>query len=287
MTGLLETVEPGEDGLVVQRSRHWGYNALGVVSAGEAVAVDPGLTPDELSAFRAELERGGRRVVAVVLTHSHHDHIRGWRAFGDARVIAPRVVADKPEDARTRIIAAKRKFDQRGGIEDDGFTYPTVDETFDERGGVRVGALELELEFLPGHSNCTSVVVVPALRAILTADYLVRPGLPYCRWEALPFEAAHERLLELCEEHGLERALPAHNALIEGRAQIESAVRTELDYFRDLRAEIERRVTAGENADRLVRDVTHWLTERRGEDLGLVARQDADNARRVLAETAR
>ena len=171
MTLLVDTA-PGADGLVVQRCSLWGYNSIGVVSGGEACAVDPGITPDEVASFRATLEAGGRRVTRVILTHSHHDHIRGWDAFPGAEVIAPRVVAEKEAGPRARILAGKAKVDERLGVEDSAFRYPEVDRTFDERLEVRVGALDLALEFLPGHSNCTSVVHVPALRALLTADYL-------------------------------------------------------------------------------------------------------------------
>ena len=148
MTLLVDTA-PGADGLVVQRCSLWGYNSIGVVSGGEACAVDPGITPDEVASFRATLEAGGRRVTRVILTHSHHDHIRGWDAFPGAEVIAPRVVAEKEAGPRARILAGKAKVDERLGVEDSAFRYPEVDRTFDERLEVRVGALDLALDLDP------------------------------------------------------------------------------------------------------------------------------------------
>ncbi len=283
MTLLVDTA-PGADGLVVQRCSLWGYNSIGVVSGDEACAVDPGITPDEVASFRATLEAGGRRVTRVILTHSHHDHIRGWDAFPGAEVIAPRVVAEKEAGPRARILAGKAKVDERLGVEDVAFRYPEVDRTFDERLEVRVGGLDLALEFLPGHSNCTSVVHVPALRALLTADYLVSPGLPYCRWEAAPFEAANRRLRELVEAQGVERVVPAHNDLINGREAALDAIDEELDYFTALRAHLSARLADGDSPDRAMRAAAEFMGERRGVDLGPRARQDRDNARRVLAE---
>ena len=283
MTLLVDTA-PGADGLVVQRCSLWGYNSIGVVSGGEACAVDPGITPDEVAAFRAVLEADGRRVTRVILTHSHHDHIRGWDAFPGAEVVAPRVVAEKAAGPRARNLAGKAKVDERLGVEDAAFRYPEVDRTFDARLEIRVGALDLALEFLPGHSNCTSVVHVPALRALLTADYLVSPGLPYCRWEATPFEAANRRLRELVEAEGVEHVIPAHNDLIDGRDAALTAIDEELDYFRALRADLSGRLAAGDSQDRAMRAAARFMGERRGVDLGPRARQDRDNARRVLAE---
>lgn len=284
MTLLVDT-PPGEDGLLVQRSAHWKYNAIAVASEDEAVVVDPGLSPDEHARFRAAVERGGRRVTAVVLTHSHHDHIRGWMAFGDAPVLAPRAVSEKPEASRERILAAKRKFDERVGAEGEPFEYPRVDVPFDDEHALRVGAQDLRLVFLPGHSNCTSVVVAPGLGAILTADYLVHPGLPYCRWEAAPFEAALRRVQDLVREHDLDLAAPAHQALHDGRDEVEAAIAADLDYFAFLRDEVTRRAAeAGVTDDAVARGAAAAMAERRGFDVGPVARQDLDNAKRVLAE---
>lgn len=284
MTMLIETA-PGENGLVVNRCDLWGYNAIGVVSKDEAIAVDPGITPDEITTLREALVAGGaRRVHTVLLTHSHHDHIRGWNAFGDATVVAPSVVAAKEEGPRARILAGKSKVDEKLGVDDSSFRYPDVDVTFDERHELRVGELDVLLEFMPGHSNCSSVAVIPELRAILSADYLVTPGLPYCRWEPAPFERAHERLKELVDKHDVELVVPAHNELFRGKDAIHAALDEELEYFRALRPLVEREAATGAADDVIARRCAKAMAERRGVDLGPRARQDNDNARRVLVE---
>jgi glyoxylase-like metal-dependent hydrolase (beta-lactamase superfamily II) len=284
MTLLVDT-PPGESGLVVQRCELWGYNAIGVVSGDEAIAVDPGIKPEEIGALRETLEAGGaRRVTHVVITHSHHDHIRGWNAFPGAEIVAPSTVAAKPEKSIARILAGKAKVDERMGVSDDAFAYPTVDRTFEDVCSLKVGDLEVELRSLPGHSDCTSVAIVPKLKALLSADYLVSPGLPYCRWEAAPFERANERLRDLILEFGVERVVPAHNELHETQDAALAAIEEELSYFRFLREEVMRQREKGLATDKLLRACAAAMGERRGVDLGPRARQDADNARRVLKE---
>jgi len=285
MTLLLDT-PPGENGLIVQRCDLWNYNAIGVVSGDEACVVDPGITPDEIRALRSAVEAGGRRITHVVLTHSHHDHIRGWAAFGDATVVAPQIVADKEGGPRARILAGKAKVDERMGIVDADFQYPDVDVTYETRHALRIGDLELRLEFLPGHSNCTSIVHVPALRALLTADYLVSPGLPYCRWEPAAFESASRRLREVIVSEEIGLVVPAHNDLILDQTAAIAAVDEELSYFRDLRTDVRARRAAGTPKERLLREAATRMRERRNVDVGARARQDADNARRMLAEEA-
>ena len=271
-----------EGPLRVLRCGLWRYNAILVADGGSACAVDPGIVPDELDMLRANV--ADHEVTHVVLTHAHHDHLRGWSAFPGARVVMPRVGAEKAPERQQRILAGKKAVDAKLGVEDPEFRYPRPDEVFDERNALRVGDLTLELRFLPGHSNCTSVVVIPELRTMLTADYLVVPGLPYCRWEARPFESAHRAMREWVEAEGIERVVPAHERILEGRDEILGALDAELDYFAFLREEVRRRVADGEGDDALVRGAARSMGERRGVDLGPRAKQDADNARRVLAE---
>lgn len=274
-----------EDPLVVVRSRLWQFNGIGLWSGDEAVVIDPGITPDEIDELHervttAERDGAPRRVTTVVLTHSHHDHIRGWSRFPGARVVAPRVVADKGEVARSRILAAKERIDAHLEVSDPGFGYPEVDEVFDERLELRCGELQLELRFLPGHSDCTSVVWIPALRTLCTADYLVSPGLPYCRWQAAAFDGALRTMARWTSELGIDRVVPAHRDLHEGRAAVEAALARDTEYMDTLRAEVRAALAAGDSLELAARAIAAW----RAEDVGKRERQDLDNAQRIAAE---
>jgi len=153
-----------------------------------------------------------------------------------------------------------------------------------ERYPLALDGLELELRFLPGHSDCTSVVWIPQLATLCSADYLVSPGLPYCRFEARLFEEALQTLERWTLELGIERILPAHNDLIEGRANILAALHEERDYFQFLREKARELRPDAESREALVRTLARACTERRGVSLGGKERQDLDNARRVVAE---
>lgn len=279
------------DPAVVVRSRLWGFNGIGFFDGDAAFVVDPGLAPEEIAALGQALatraRRGSpRRVTHVVLTHSHHDHIRGWQRFPGATVTFPRVAAAKGERARDRILAAKRRIDERLGVEDPGFGYPEPDLVFEDRARLSVGTLEVELRFLPGHSDCTSVVWIPALATLCSADYLVSPGLPYCRWRAREFEAALAHMARFVRDEGVERVLPAHNDPILGRDGILAALEREREYFRVLRAAVRRALQAGAQGERCAREAARAMVAWRGVDLGARQRQDVDNARRVIEEEA-
>ncbi len=277
------------DPLVVVRGSLWRFNAVGLFSNGEAVVIDPGVTPDEIELLadrvrHAHLTGAPRRVTHVLLTHSHHDHIRGWSRFEGAEVVMPRAAADKNEKARERILAAKNRIDRQLDVEDGDFSYPEAGTTFDDRVRITCGDLELEQIFLPGHSNCTSVVWIPALRTLCTSDYLVSPGLPYCRFAARPFEEALARMAGWVDELGIDRIVPAHRELIVGREDVRSALERDIEYMKVLREGVRASLTEGIEEARLVRRVAREMAEWRDEDVGGRDRQDRDNAQRVLAE---
>ena len=113
-----------------------------------------------------------------MLTHSHHDHIRGWQHFPGAQIHMPEVAANKPIDSQARILAGKTAIDERLQIQDPSFTYPTAQHTFDSPTDIQVGAERVQLIPLFGHSNCCSVVWIESLRTLCTQDYLVSPASP-------------------------------------------------------------------------------------------------------------
>jgi len=280
-------IVPGaaDDPLVVVRSGFWDFQAVGIFCAGEAAVVDPGITPEDLELLRAELARNGvTRITHVLVTHSHHDHIRGWDKFEGACVVMPRVAAEKSAEAQGRILAAKSRIDAHLGIEDPGFTYPHPDVVFDESVSLEVGGLEVEMHTLTGHSNCTSVVTIPAANTLVSADYLVFPGLPYCRWEARSFEASLDRLTGFVLDEGSQRGVAAHREVYVGEASILAAIDEDREYFHALRQQVEELHTEGIDGEEWALRAARAMQARRGRALGGRERQDVDNARRVIAE---
>ncbi len=278
------------DPLIVQRSAYWGFNAVALFDGQQACVIDPGLTASEVLRLKERArhapERAGeheREVSHVILTHAHHDHMRGWMAFPGSEVVFPRVAAEKGEVARSRILAAKRKLDDHFDDPCTGFEWPRATLVFDDVLDLRVGALDVQMRFLPGHSNCTSVVWIPALKTLVSADYLVTPGMPYCRWQAKDFEVAIETLTTWTQEEGIERVIPAHQDILVGQEAILAALAEERDYMSLMRALIREQVATGTEQEPAVRRVAKAMVKRRGSDLG-GRRQDIDNARRIWDE---
>lgn len=273
-----------DDPFLVLQSPFWSYNSIALASGEEVCVFDPGGRPEDVASLAEAACADGRRVTHVVVTHSHHDHIRAWDAFPGAKVWLPAAAAHKAEELKLRDLSLVEVIDERMGLRGRTPRFPTGEGVFEERASFRLGDHEVDLRFVPGHSLCTSVAFVPTARALVSADYLVSPGLPYCRWRPREFERAVARLRELCLELGIERVLPAHNDLIEGREAVLAALDEERDYFHYLREVVRELLAEGLDGPTATRRAALRMRERRTSGAGVRERQDGDNARRVVAE---
>jgi len=178
----------------------WGTNCwlLGADGVDEAVAIDVGFDPDGV---RGVLARGGRRPVAVLLTHAHLDHATQAGAFaGD----------DLPVLVHHDDAAA---FDDPDGwARGPGAPLTAAKDlrTLDDGQVLRVAGLRIEVLHTPGHTpgHCCFLVEGEALLCagdLVFAGSIGRSDFPNSDPAAM--RASLERFLSLPDEL---RILPGH-----------------------------------------------------------------------------
>jgi hydroxyacylglutathione hydrolase len=121
------------------------------------VAVDPGFEPE---AVRAMLDRAGRRLEAVLLTHGHLDHAQSAGTFADA---APVYV--HPEDLPA--FADYRRWGGMSPVELD----PVQDlRTFVDGDVLELAGCSIEVLHTPGHTPGSSTFRVDGDAVVCTGD---------------------------------------------------------------------------------------------------------------------
>lgn len=171
-------------------------------AAGVAVLVDPGACASQQVAW---LRETGDRLEAVVLTHAHLDHVEG---IPDVRAAFPHV----PILLHDADLALYRAVDRQGaafGIEVP--PLPDPDGVLEPGTPLRVGAVELEVRFAPGHAPGHVILVARERGFALVGDVVFlgsigRTDLPGGDFHAL-MESIRREVLSLPDDL---RLLPGH-----------------------------------------------------------------------------
>ena len=192
----------------------WETSSLLLVAGDQAVAVDPGVTQDEIEAVRARATSEGASVVAVVATHGDFDHIAGIASFPDAEaVMGPRAAA------RIASGAAVREMAEEGaplGLSWPG--SPRCDRVLRVGRRERVGPFELETMELEGHTDDGIGLRLRDPDVLIVGDYLSPIEYPFVYHSTAAYRATLAGLADLLREDPPAHVVPGHGARLETAA---------------------------------------------------------------------
>jgi len=175
---------------------------LGCRETGEAIIVDPG---DNVKEILGTLNRYGLKLVKIVNTHAHFDHVLGVRGLQEATG-APFLL--HPDE--TPVLESMQKQVQAWLGFDPG-PPPVINQMLQEGKPLHFGREELEVRLTPGHSPGSVSLVDHARRWVLTGDALFagsigRTDLPGGDMDTL-LRSIREQILSLPDDYV---ALPGH-----------------------------------------------------------------------------
>jgi hydroxyacylglutathione hydrolase len=160
----------------------------------EALVVDPG---DEIGRILQVLKRHGLRVLGIVITHAHIDHIAGAQKLKKATG-AP--VYMNPNDAELQ----KTMEVQAGWLGVETPDAVEIDSPAMDGGKLVVGATEFHVLHTPGHTQGSISLWIPSEGKLVAGDTLFRDSIGRTD---LPggdsrqiLRSIHEKLLPLPEE---------------------------------------------------------------------------------------
>ncbi len=195
--------------MVVTSSGIWQMTSTVIASGGSCLVVDPGYFPRELEQIAGSIPKGAA-VEALLLTHSHWDHVIGHGRFPGVPVyvspVLARSVAENGELAR-QAMAAAREHDARWYIERPwGYAWPGQVRGLDDEGWFNIGDLDLQAFLIPGHApDC---LAVRAGSRLLVGDYLSPCEIPFVE-DLAAYRRTLQRLLALLEAD-IETVVPGH-----------------------------------------------------------------------------
>jgi hydroxyacylglutathione hydrolase len=129
-------------------------------------------------------QKRGWRIAHLWYTHAHFDHIGGAGAIADALNPLPLVALHPNDHVLWRAGGGGAIF----GFDIDPGPEPTID--FHQGQILRLGSVEFEVRFTPGHTPGHCVLYVPSARVCFCGDVIFagsvgRTDLPGASWEQL------------------------------------------------------------------------------------------------------
>lgn len=204
-----------------------GVASYAIVDGDEALVYDTHISLAHAAAIRTHLESLGVRMIRVVLSHWHKDHIAGNAVFADCEIIALALTAQKLQENRDRIEAANPPISP--------LIMPT--RLFDQKLEFTVGQRRVELHHFAIHSADGNVIWLPDEKLLLAGDTL-EDTVTYI---AEPRQiATHIGELSRLRTWPIEKILPSHGdrARIDEGGYAPSLVDANLSYLERLAAAI-------------------------------------------------
>jgi glyoxylase-like metal-dependent hydrolase (beta-lactamase superfamily II) len=219
------------------------------LSQGQAGLIDPGILPQEIAAIARFLAEQGARPTALVITHSHWDHILGPEHFPGVHTVAQESYRAEVSQGAGFIQQQIAQWETESQVERTRpFVIPTPDETFAGTTTLAVGDQVLHLTHAPGHAADELVVYHAASAALWAGDMLSDLEIPFVSHSL----AAYEHTLAMLAGWEVRVLVPGHGNATTSAAEIAGRVAADRAYLADLRGRVERALGEGQTVEETV-----------------------------------
>lgn len=233
-------------GLWVFPSRAMAYNAGVFLRGGQALLIDPGPHPDETDAIAAFVAERGATVAAIVLTHSHWDHILGPERLDSAPLVAQARYPEITVRDRVHILRHVARWEAEHGYRRAmPFVIPQPQQLVGDVGELEIGGARLQLLHIPGHACDQLAIFAPDEGWLWAADTLSDLEIPFVS-ESL---ANYERTMLRLSAVPARMVVPGHGSPAGSPTDIAARIAEDEAYLAALRAAVAGVVAIGGDVD--------------------------------------
>jgi glyoxylase-like metal-dependent hydrolase (beta-lactamase superfamily II) len=221
-------------GVRVRQSRAFRMNSVVLLSSAHTVVVDPGVLPSELDEIAATVASAKPRLVTLLFTHAHWDHVLGASWWpGAATAAHARFASEVHGDEATILREAESMAERAGESWTRGFHGVEPDLAVSGGQTARLGPWTLAFRDAPGHSDSQICVHVPDRRLLIAADILSDIEIPMLDGPAAVYRRTLESLRPLLAGADVERLVPGHGTIARG-PECRDRLERDLGYLEEL-----------------------------------------------------
>ncbi len=257
------------------------------------VIIDTGMSPERSEpAKQALISKAPGEIVAVILTHSHIDHIGGANVFAGpdtpiwgSESLAFNFLRQYGEFAKAELSRGARQFGQR--VSKDALPCSSLGRRPDVEGAAKTGAMlptdtftgstefkvgDLTFELVEAHGETTDQIFVhiPELHVVFPGDnyYAAYPNLYSIRGTTPRPVNDWIRSLDAIRRRAPEYLVPAHTTPVRGKSEVELALTRYRDGIQWVRDRVVQGANDGLSVDQIAESV--GLPKSLAEDPALV-----------------
>ncbi|PGH79712.1 hydrolase glyoxylase [Bacillus thuringiensis] len=221
--------------LTVYQSSLWKTTS-NVFEADDFILItDPTWLPHEIHEIKSYVEqvRDGKELY-LLFTHGDFDHIIGYGAFPDAKVIGSIGMLDHPNKQHKPGLI--NNFDSEYYI--DRFypiEFPTIDIVIKEDGQqLIIGNTLITFYLSPGHTHDGLFAIIEPQGIWITGDYLSDFELPYVFDSAKAYINTLMKAETILKNHFISVLIPGHGQSIENRDEMNKRIKMAREYLNRL-----------------------------------------------------
>jgi hydroxyacylglutathione hydrolase len=209
-----------------------------IVTEDCVIVVDPCWLPheiDEIKRYVAGVWQN--RPVYLLFSHSDFDHIIGYGAFPEAKVIASQAFDSKPEQEKEQIIEEIKSFDDEYYVTRDyPISYPKVDFPIagDEQ-SMLIGQTKLTFYQAPGHNDDGLFTIIQPFGIFIAGDYFSDIEFPYIFFNSKEYEKTIRKLDDIQTKFTIQLLITGHGNPTRDPAGMKHRQQASLTYIKKMR----------------------------------------------------
>ncbi|MBY0098168.1 MBL fold metallo-hydrolase [Mesobacillus maritimus] len=219
-----------------------------IVTNDCVIVVDPCWLPHEIIEIKQYVEDVRQnRPLFLLFTHSDFDHIIGYGAFPEVKVIASQAFADKPSQEKERIIEEIKSFDDDYYITRDyRISYPEVDfPILDNEQSMQIGQTKLTFFQASGHNDDGLFTIIEPLGIFIAGDYFSDIEFPYIYFNSKEYEKTISLLDDILPKFNIQLLVTGHGNPTRDPAEMKNRQQASLSYIKKMREYVKENNESG------------------------------------------
>ena len=197
--------------------------------------VDPNWLPIEIEAIQNFVKKiQNSRPIYLLFTHSDYDHIIGYQAFPNAKIIASKAFQEQPQ--KDKIIQQILDFDDENYITRSyPIEFPKVDIiTSVDQEKIMIEGVEFVFYQALGHNDDGIFTIIPSLNIFLCGDYLCDVEFPFIYLSGLEYLETLKKADQIINQYELEFLIAGHGNFSKTKSEMLTRVNDSKKYIEDL-----------------------------------------------------